>query len=128
VYKNEWRVNVPTTGATCGMKTEHATLICISPTKNLSCHRALFELVTSRRIQSPLSFHASLFTNVPVEEAVQVIGNGPHNYDTLAERPASQAEAVMELLREVCLRSIYFQVDEKFLQQKDGMAMGSSLS
>jgi hypothetical protein len=33
----------------------------------------------------------------------------------------------MELL-EVCLRSTYFQVDDKFFQQKDGMAMGSSLS
>jgi hypothetical protein len=33
----------------------------------------------------------------------------------------------MELL-EVCLRTISFQVEDKFLQQKDGMAMGSSLS
>jgi hypothetical protein len=33
----------------------------------------------------------------------------------------------MELL-EVSLRTTYFQVDDKFLQQKDGMAMGSSLS
>jgi hypothetical protein len=33
----------------------------------------------------------------------------------------------MELL-EVCLRTKYFQVDDKFFQQKGGMAMGSSLS
>jgi hypothetical protein len=33
----------------------------------------------------------------------------------------------MELL-EICLRTIYFQVDDKFFQQKDVMAMGSSLS
>jgi hypothetical protein len=33
----------------------------------------------------------------------------------------------MELL-EVCLRTTYFQVDDKFFQQKDDMAMGSSLS
>jgi hypothetical protein len=33
----------------------------------------------------------------------------------------------MELL-EVCLRTTYFQVDDRFFQQKDGMAMGSSLS
>jgi hypothetical protein len=33
----------------------------------------------------------------------------------------------MELL-EVCLKTTYFQVDDKFFQQKDGMAMGSSLS
>jgi hypothetical protein len=39
---------------------------------------------------------------------------------------ALQAEAIMELL-EVCLRTTYFQVD-KFFLQKDGMAMGGSLS
>jgi hypothetical protein len=29
---------------------------------------------------------------------------------------------------EVCLKTTYFQVDDKFFQQKDGMAVGSSLS
>jgi hypothetical protein len=29
---------------------------------------------------------------------------------------------------EICLRTTYFQVDNKFFQQKDGMAMGSSVS
>jgi hypothetical protein len=38
-----------------------------------------------------------------------------------------QAEAIMELL-EVFLKTTYLQVDDKFFQQKDGMAMGSSLS
>jgi hypothetical protein len=33
----------------------------------------------------------------------------------------------MEVL-EVCLRTTYYQVDDKFFQQKDGMAMRSSLS
>jgi hypothetical protein len=33
----------------------------------------------------------------------------------------------MELL-EVCLKTTYFQVDDTFFQQKDGIAMGSSLS
>jgi hypothetical protein len=33
----------------------------------------------------------------------------------------------MELL-EVCLRSTYFQADDKFFQLKDDMALGSSLS
>jgi hypothetical protein len=33
-------------------------------------------------------------------------------------------EAVMEVL-EVCLRSTYFQAEDKFFQQKEGMAMGS---
>jgi hypothetical protein len=42
------------------------------------------------------------------------------------ERFAVQVEAIMELL-EVYLRTTYFQVD-KFFQQKDGMAVGSSHS
>jgi hypothetical protein len=33
----------------------------------------------------------------------------------------------LELL-DVCLRTTYIQVDDEFFQQKDGMAMGSSLS
>jgi hypothetical protein len=37
-----------------------------------------------------------------------------------------QVEAIMELL-EVCLTTTHFQVDDKFFQQKDGVAMGSSL-
>jgi hypothetical protein len=38
-----------------------------------------------------------------------------------------QVEAIMELM-EVCLRTTYFQVEDKFFKQKGGMAMGSSLS
>jgi hypothetical protein len=38
-----------------------------------------------------------------------------------------QVEAITGLL-EVCLRTVYFQVDDKFYKQKDDMAMGSSLS
>jgi hypothetical protein len=45
----------------------------------------------------------------------------------LAERSVLQVEAIMELLA-VCLRTTYFQVDDKFFQQKDGMTMGRSLS
>jgi hypothetical protein len=69
----------------------------------------------------------SLFTNVQVDEALEVIRNKLHNDDTLAEQSLLQVEVFMELL-EVCLRITYFQVDNKFFQQKDGMAMGSSLS
>jgi hypothetical protein len=45
----------------------------------------------------------------------------------LAKRSALQVEAIMELL-EVCLRTKYFPVEDKFFQQRDGTAMGSSLS
>jgi hypothetical protein len=69
----------------------------------------------------------SLFTNVPVHEVIQVIRNKLCNDDTLAELSVLQAKAIMELL-EICSRTTYFQVDDKFFQQKDGIAMGSSLS
>jgi hypothetical protein len=38
-----------------------------------------------------------------------------------------QVETIMQLL-EVCLRTTYLQVEDKFFQHKDGMAVGSSLS
>jgi hypothetical protein len=47
--------------------------------------------------------------------------------ETLAERSTLKVEDIMELL-EVCLRTTCFQVEDKFFQQKEGMAMGSSLS
>jgi hypothetical protein len=63
----------------------------------------------------------------PVTEALQVIRNKLQNDNTLAEQSLLQVEAIMELI-EVCLRTTYFQADDKFFQQKDGMAMGSCLS
>jgi hypothetical protein len=42
----------------------------------------------------------------------------------LAERSVLQVEGIKELL-EVCLRTTYFHVDDKFFQQKYFMNMGS---
>jgi hypothetical protein len=69
----------------------------------------------------------SLFTNVPVDKALQVIRNKLQNDHTLTERSSLEVGAIMELL-EVCLKTTYFQVDDKFFQQKVGMAMGNALS
>jgi hypothetical protein len=55
----------------------------------------------------------SLFTDVRVDEPLKVIRNKLHNDDTLAERSVLEVEAAMELL-EVCLKTTYFQVDDKF--------------
>jgi hypothetical protein len=76
-----------------------------------------------------ISFDVSLFTNVQVDEALDVIStrNKLRNDDTLAEESVLQVEAIMKLL-EICLRTTYFQVDDKFFQQKDDVAMGNSLS
>jgi hypothetical protein len=69
----------------------------------------------------------NLFTNVPVDETLQVISNKLHNIYTLVRWSVLQPEAIMELL-EICLRTTYLQVDDKFFQQKESMAMGSSQS
>jgi hypothetical protein len=89
------------------------------------------QLLKSVNLQSSdalVSFDVvSSFTNFPVKEALQVIRNKPHNDDPLVERSVLQVETILELL-EVCLRTTDFQVDDKFFQQEDGVAMGSSLS
>jgi hypothetical protein len=96
--------------------------------KNLGHFVHLLKSVNVQSLDSLVSFDVvSLFTNVPVDKALQVIRNKLHNDDKLAEWPVLQVEAIMELL-EVCLRTIYFQVDDKFFQRKGGMAMGSSVS
>jgi hypothetical protein len=68
------------------------------------------QLLKSVNLQSSdilVSFDVvSLFTHVPVDEALQVIRNKLHNDDTLAGRSALQVEAIMELL-EVCLRTTF---------------------
>jgi hypothetical protein len=87
----------------------------------------LLKSVNLHSLDTLVSFDfVGLFTNVPVYEALQIIRNKLHNNDTLAEQSVLQVEAITELL-EVGLRITYFWVD-RFLQQKDGMVMGSSLS
>jgi hypothetical protein len=68
-----------------------------------------------------------LFTNFPVNEALQVIRNKLSFDDTFPNWSLLQIQVVMELLK-VCVRTTYFQVEDRFYQQKSGMAMGSSLS
>jgi hypothetical protein len=96
--------------------------------KNSGHFVQLLKSVNLRSSDALVSFDVvSLFTNVTVDEALEVIRDKLTNDDTLTERSALQVEVIMELL-EVCLRTTYFQVDDKFFQQKDGMATGTSLS
>jgi hypothetical protein len=69
----------------------------------------------------------NLFSYVPVEEVLQVIKNKLYMDHTFSERSPLKVDDVMELL-EVSMKTIYLQFEDKFYQQKDGMAMGSSLS
>jgi hypothetical protein len=69
----------------------------------------------------------SLFTNVPIEESLQIIKSKLDTYLEKIQHFNLKIEVIMELL-EVCMRTTYFQVDDKFYEQKEGMAMGSPLS
>jgi hypothetical protein len=62
-----------------------------------------------------------------VEEVSQVIRNRLNRDPSFPERSLLQVDDVMELL-DVCLTMTYFQYDDNFYQQKEGMAMGNSLS
>jgi hypothetical protein len=64
----------------------------------------------------------SLFTNVPVEEVLHVIRNILNTCPSFPERAPLQVEDVMEPL-DVCLTTTYFLFEDKFYQQKEGMAM-----
>jgi hypothetical protein len=59
----------------------------------------------------------SLFTNVPVEEVLQIIKNRLRMDPSFQERSPLQVDDVMELL-DICLRSTYFQFEDTFYQQK----------
>lgn len=69
----------------------------------------------------------SLYTNVPIDDALEVISSMLHEDDTLEDRTAISAANIC-LLTELCLRSTYFQFQNQFYEQVDGAAMGSPLS
>jgi hypothetical protein len=62
----------------------------------------------------------SLFTNIPVEEVSQVIRNRLNTDPSFPEHSPLQVEEVMELL-DICIT--YFQFEDKFYQQNEGMAV-----
>jgi hypothetical protein len=69
----------------------------------------------------------SLFTNIPVKEVLQVIRNRLSMDPSFPEPSPLQVEDIMELL-DICLKTMSFQFEDKFYQQKESMAMGKSLS
>jgi hypothetical protein len=62
-----------------------------------------------------------------VEEVLQDIRNIFNTDPSFPEPSSLQVEDVMELL-DICLTTTYLQFEDKFCQQKEGMAMGNSLS
>jgi hypothetical protein len=59
----------------------------------------------------------SLFTNVPVEEVLQVIRYRLNTDTSFPGRSPLQVEDVMELM-DICLTTTYFQFEDRFYQQK----------
>jgi hypothetical protein len=77
-----------------------------------------------------VSFHVvSLFTNVTIEEVLQVLRNKLTCQDdpSFPERSPLQVEDVMELV-DICLTTTYFHLQDKFYQQKEGTEIGNSIS
>ena len=70
---------------------------------------------------------SSLFTNVPIDEALQVIRDRLRGDETLVNRTTLSPDRVAELL-ESCLRSNYFCYGGEFHEQQEGAAMGSPVS
>ena len=69
----------------------------------------------------------SLFTNVPIDAAVQAALQKLENDPGLADRTTLTPAQIADLLTFV-LRSTYFQYNGSIYEQKDGAAMGSPVS
>ena len=69
----------------------------------------------------------SLFTNVPIDAAVQAALQKLENDPNFADRTMLTPAQIADLLTFV-LRSTYFQYNGSIYEQKDGAAMGSPVS
>ena len=69
----------------------------------------------------------SLFTNVPIDKTLEVIGNKLINDQSLEERSILSPEQITKLV-EVCLKTTYFVYNSEYYEQLEGAAMGSPVS
>ena len=71
----------------------------------------------------------SLFTNAPVEEAIDVTRRLLQEDETLGEKTVLSVDKIAELLK-LCLKStyMYFSFEGRFYEQREGTAMGSPVS
>ena len=77
--------------------------------------------------ETMVSFDESLFTNIPVDESLEVILRRLHKDKTLTERANLSPTQITHLL-ELCLRTTYFKFQRTYYQQRDGAAMGFPVS
>ena len=91
-------------------------------------HNILFECMKNIHLQPTevmVTFDIiSLFTNVPIHEAIEVIKERLLKDETLEDRTALSVDEITHLLN-LCLRTTYFVYQGEFYQQEDGAAMGS---
>ena len=69
----------------------------------------------------------ALFTSVPVQEALTIIGDRLRDDDSLSERTKLSVKQIIGLLG-YCLTTTYFQYNGEYYEQTEGAAMGSPLS
>lgn len=69
----------------------------------------------------------NLFTNIPIDEALQVMTELLRSDTSLADRTPIPVETICNLAK-LCLKSTYIQFENRFYQQHRGAAMGSPLS
>ena len=75
-----------------------------------------------------MSFDVSyLFTNVPIQEAVDVIHGRLQDDEAVGERTALQPNSIADLL-ELCLHCTYFYFNSRVYEQREEAAMGLPVS
>ena len=86
--------------------------------------QAIVETTTEESLSSDkllVSFDvSSLFTNVPIQKAVDVICRRLQDDKRLCERTAMQPISIAGLL-ELCIRSTYFSFGGQIYEQKEGL-------
>ena len=70
---------------------------------------------------------SALFTSVPVDQALQVIGDRLQSDQTLSSRTTLNPDSIVRLLAE-CLNCTYFCFNGQYYLQIHGAAMGSPVS
>lgn len=74
-----------------------------------------------------VSFNVSLFTKVPIAEAINVIAELLHQDKMLDDGTTPSPETICQLMK-LCLTSTYFQFKNSYFEQIECTAVGSRLS
>ncbi len=81
------------------------------------------ELINQQQVRNNELMVSSLFTNVPVEEALDIVKDRLEADHSIHDRINLSITFLIDLLN-MCLKSTYFLYNNKFYQQSQGAAMG----